>query len=124
MGRVSLDLQPVERPSARFREWLFYRPDTTARHAGPHAVEPSGEKPHRWWKVMCLTGVDYFSTLGYQPGIAFLAAGLLSPLATIILVLLTLFGALPVYRRGAPPGPPRPGGIAPLERRVPCWGGA
>jgi hypothetical protein len=81
----------------------------------------SHDRHYAWWLIMCLCGVDYFSTLGYQPSIAFEGAGTLAPVATLVLVLVTLLGALPIYSHVAGETPDGVGSVGMIERMFSGW---
>jgi len=95
------------------------RPKTNQAHKGSGTHHPQTF----WLWAMCLTGVDYFSTLGYQPSIAFSATGYLCPLATIAVVLVTLFGALPIYSFVARYSHEGMGSLGLLSSQIKGWQG-
>ena len=76
-GRVQ---NPRDSPPDPSRRWLLSDLET------PPGAFTKSERKYAWWRVMCLTGVDYFSTLGYQPGIAYLAAVTLFGLGSSMLL--------------------------------------
>jgi len=51
---------PNKRPAGRIKRWLLA--EVVEDVPGPQAKEGRSEQ-HAWWQVVCLTGVDYFSTL-------------------------------------------------------------
>lgn len=79
--------------------------------------------PNPWPLVLCLIGVDYFSTLAYLPSIAVQAAGPLAPFAAGAVVLVTFLLALPVYWYVVGRSSDGRGAIGLLEDRIPGWRG-
>ncbi|HEV7898970.1 MAG TPA: hypothetical protein VGP31_14125, partial [Planosporangium sp.] len=61
MGEVVVEAGPAEH-RAGLRGWLLDDlNEGNSAVEGPHA-RPGTVQQRPWWQVMCLTGLDYFST--------------------------------------------------------------
>jgi hypothetical protein len=86
--------------------------------------DPSdAESASPWPLVLCLVGVDYFSTLAYLPSIAVEAAGVWAPVAAAAVVLVTFLVAMPVYWYVVGRSPDGRGATGLLEDLIPGWRG-
>ncbi len=90
--------------------------------AHPATSQDHGHHAAPWYATLWLTGVDYFSSLGYAPGLAIAAAGYVAPVATVLLVLVTALAAVPVYRMVARHSSDGEGSIKMIERLTVTWG--
>ncbi|MGH9533960.1 MAG: hypothetical protein ACRD2E_03785 [Terriglobales bacterium] len=111
--RLELPVPGNAPPRGRMGQWMFSGGRIDEREEADHTAP--------WWRVMCLTGMDYFSSIGYEPGMALLAAGALALPATAVLVALTVFGAVPLYSQVAKRSYAGQGSIAMLEHLLPGW---
>jgi hypothetical protein len=89
----------------------------------PDTGASRGLPSYAWWLVLCLIGLDYFSTLAYLPSIAVDEADKTAPFAALGVVVLTLFAALPVYLYVAGRSPHGYGATGLLESHVKGWTG-
>jgi hypothetical protein len=90
--------------------------------SGGRLDEPEiAERGSPWYVVICLTGLDYFGSLAYQPGVALIGAGMLAPTATLLLVAVTIFGVMPVYAAVARRSYVGQGSVAMLENLFSGW---
>lgn len=103
-------------------------------------TDPKQRPTFPWWIILCLVGLDYFSSIAYLPSIAiaqaraladFLALPgqdeaslrVLAPIAALGVVVLTLFAVLPVYLYVVGRSPHGEGGVGMLEERWAGWTG-
>jgi hypothetical protein len=76
-----------------------------------------------WWTVLCLVGLDYFSSLAYLPTLAVHAVNALAPMAAIAVAIITLVAAVPVYFYVVGRSPHGEGGTGLLDHNLHGWVG-
>ncbi len=89
----------------------------------PTDAKQVASEQYYWLWIVCLLGLDYFSTLAYQPSITYQVTKRFGPIATAAVVFVTLFGALPVYCWLAGRSPGGQGSLGIIEKHIRGWRG-